>query len=134
MSMDFKQFENLNKQYKDVLKGFNKFIEDFLFEQGMRALRKTKLRTPVDTGALRNAWNLHENVYRRGDELYVVLHNPLNYASFIEYGHTKPGRIGWVDGYFMATVSIQEVQDAIPTRWNKAFKQFIENLKGMEVD
>lgn len=134
MSMDFKQFEDLNKQYKDVLKGFNKFIEDFLFEQGMRALRKTKLRTPVDTGALRNAWNLDENVYRKGNELYVILHNPLNYASFIEYGHTKPGRIGWVDGYFMATVSIQEVQDAIPARWNKAFKQFVENLKGMEAD
>lgn len=134
MGMDYKQFEDLNKQYKDVLKGFNKFIEDFLFEQGMRVLRKTKLRTPVDTGALRNAWNLDENVYRKGNELYVILHNPLNYASFIEYGHTKPGRIGWVDGYFMATVSIQEVQDAIPARWNKAFKQFVENLKGMEAD
>ena len=132
MGMDFKQFESLNNKYRKVLKEFNKFMEDFLFEQGMRALRKTKMRTPVDTGALRNAWTLDENVYKRGNELYVILHNPLNYASFVEYSHTKPSRIGWVDGYFMATVSIQEVQNAIPARWNKVFKDFIENLKGME--
>lgn len=132
MSMDYKQFDDLNKQYKKVLKGFNKFIEDFLFEQGMRALRKTKLRTPVDTGALRNAWTLNDNVYRKGNDLYIIIHNPLNYASFVEYGHTKPGRVGWVDGYFMAKVSIQEVQDALPRRWNAAFLKFVENLTWKE--
>ena len=132
MGMDFSEFDALTKNYKKVLKYFNQFIEDFLFEQGMRALRKTKLRTPVDTGALRNAWTLDENVYRKGNELYIIIHNPLNYASFIEYGHTTPSRIGWVDGYFMATVSIQEVQNAIPARWNKAFVKFIENLNYKE--
>lgn len=132
MGMDYTEFDALTKNYKKFLKNFNKFIEDFLFEQGMRALRKTKLRTPVDTGALRNAWNVDENVYRSGDKLYIILHNPLNYASFVEYGHTKKNRIGWVDGYFMASVSIQEVQDALPKRWNKAFIKFVENLNYKE--
>lgn len=132
MGMDFKEFDTLTKNYKKILKDFNSFIEDFLFEQGMRALRKTKLRTPVDTGALRNAWNLDENVYRKGNELYIIIHNPLNYASFIEYGHTTPSRIGWVNGYFMATVSIQEIQNAMPKRWNTAFAKFVENLNYKE--
>lgn len=129
MALDYKQLESFANDYKKVLKEFNAFIEDFLFEQGMRALRKTKLRTPVDTGALRNGWTIDENVYRKGRDLYVIIHNPINYASFVEYGHTKPGRIGWVDGYFMATVSIQEVQDALPKRWDRQFKDFIENLR-----
>lgn len=128
MGMDFKQFENFKNDYQKILKDFDTFIEDFLFEQAIRALRKTKLRTPVDTGTLRNAWDIDKNVQREGNNLYITLFNPLNYASFVEYGHTKPGRIGWVDGYFMAKVSIQEVQDALPRRWNKAFLEFVENL------
>lgn len=128
MAMDFKQFESLKNNYEKVLKDFNTFIEDFLFEQAMRALRKTKLRTPVDTGALRNAWDIDKNVQREGNTLCIKIFNPLEYASFVEYGHTKRNRIGWVDGFFMAKVSIQEVQDAIPRRWNKEFSKFINNL------
>lgn len=132
MPADYSGLENLKKYYTKVTKDFHKFLEDFLFEQAMRALRKIKLRTPVDTGALRNAWDVEDGVIRRGNDLIVVIKNPLEYASFIEYGHTKSNRIGWVDGYFMATVSIQEVNDAMPKRFNKAFKDFLENLSKRE--
>lgn len=128
MSMNFDGMDNLKNQYIQVQKQFHKFLEDFLFEQAMRALRKIKLRTPVDTGALRNAWTIEDGVIRKGNTLFVVIKNPLNYASFIEYGHTKQNRIGWVDGYFMATISIQEVQDAMPKRFDKAFNDFLSKL------
>lgn len=127
MSVDYGGLENLKKRYEQAQKNFIKFIEDFLFEQGMRALRKTKLRTPVDTGTLRNGWTIDGNVKREGKNFIIYIKNPVEYASFVEYGHTKQNRIGWVDGYFMATVSIQEVQDALPRRWNAAFIKFLEN-------
>lgn len=132
MPADFSQLENLKKYYARVAKEFNQFLEDFLFEQAMRALRKIKLRTPVDTGALRNAWTVESGVVKKGNTLIVVIKNPLEYASFIEYGHTKQNRIGWVDGYFMATISIQEVQDAMPKRFDKAFKDFLSRLANKE--
>lgn len=132
MSMDYKSFEELTKKYNKILKEFDVFISDFLFAQAVEALKKTKRATPVDTGALKGAWNLEEDVYRNGNEIYVVMYNPLEYASFIEYGHTKRGRIGWVDGYFMAKMSIQELQDKLPRRWNAAFLKFVENLTWKE--
>ena len=128
MPMNFENLEGLKKQYIQIQKDFQKFLEDFLFEQAMRALRKIKLRTPVDTGALRNAWNIENNVVKKGNNFIVVIKNPLDYASFIEYGHTKANRIGWVDGYFMATISIQEVQDALPRRFDKAFNEFLAKI------
>ena len=128
MPMNFDGMDDLKNEFRQIEKDFHKFLEDFLFEQAMRALRKIKLRTPVDTGALRNAWTIENGVVRKGNTLIVVIKNPLEYASFIEYGHTKQNRIGWVDGYFMATISIQEIQDAMPRRFDKAFKDFLSNL------
>ena len=132
MPADFGELEGLKNQYIAVQKDFRQFLEDFLYEQAMRALRKIKLRTPVDTGALRNAWTIENGVIKKGNNFIVVIENPLEYASFIEYGHTKQNRIGWVDGYFMATVSIQEVQDALPKRFDKAFKEFLLKLNKKE--
>ena len=132
MPADYSGMDDLKKYYMKVSKDFHKFLEDFLFEQAMRALRKIKLRTPVDTGALRNAWTVENGVVRKGNTLIVVIKNPLEYASFIEYGHTKQNRIGWVDGYFMATVSIQEVQDALPRRFDKAFNDFLLKVNKKE--
>ncbi len=132
MPMDFGGMEDLKQQYIQIQKDFHNFLEDFLFEQAMRALRKIKLRTPVDTGALRNAWNIENGVIKKGNNFIVVIKNPLEYASFIEYGHTTATRMGWVDGYFMATVSIQEVQDALPRRFDKAFNEFLIKLSKKE--
>lgn len=91
MGIDFSEFEQLIENFEDVRKAHEQFIRNFLTEMGLRALTKTKKLTPVDTGDLRNRWELSQ-VYRRGDELYVVLFNPLEYASFVEDGHKQHKR------------------------------------------
>ena len=58
---------------------------------GMRAMAQTKALTPVDTGNLRNRWELSQ-VMRRGDELWIVLFNPVLYASHVEDGHKQHRR------------------------------------------
>lgn len=55
----------------------------------MRCMLKTKMRTPVDTGLLRNSWQL-SNVFKKSNsEYYIVLFNPVLYASYVEYGHRQ---------------------------------------------
>ena len=91
MAFDSRQFEELLGNFKEVQKQHEVFIRNFLTEMGMRALANTKKLTPVDTGNLRNRWELSQ-VFRRGDELYVVLFNPVEYASHVEDGHMQRKR------------------------------------------
>lgn len=61
--------------------------------------------------------------------LYIV--NPQEYASEVEYGHrilsgTGPDKVevGWKDGYFMLTTSIDYVQRQMPARFKREFQEF----------
>ena len=91
MSMDFREFQDLLDSFKEVQKQYEAFLRKFLTEMGMRALAQTKKLTPVDTGNLRNRWELSQ-VYRKDDSLYIVLFNPVEYASFVEDGHMQRRR------------------------------------------
>lgn len=75
-------------------------------------------------GDLRDAWVVSD-VSKHGDTYGITVLNPLEYASYVEYGHRQtPGRyvgaIGkrlkasWVKGRFMLTISEQEVKDSTP--------------------
>lgn len=91
MGVDYSGMQDLLDNFKEVQKQHEVFIRNFLTEMGMRALANTKKLTPVDTGNLRNRWELSQ-VFRRGDELYVVLFNPVEYASHVEDGHMQRKR------------------------------------------
>ena len=91
MAIDYNELQNLLNNFKTLQKNHEKFIREFLTEMGMRALAQTKKLTPVDTGNLRNRWELSQ-VYRKDDELYIVLFNPVEYASHVEDGHMQRRR------------------------------------------
>lgn len=151
MSMDYRQFQDLLDSFKEVQKQHEAFLRKFLTEMGMRALAQTKKLTPVDTGNLRNRWELSQ-VYRKGDSLYIVLFNPVEYASFVEDGHMQRARFvpgsflggkfeyiegypmgmvlsnKWIPGHHMARISISKIEREIPKRYEKALKQFMKGL------
>lgn len=122
---DFSELEQFFKNFNDAHKDFDAFLRDFLLEQGLRVIAKTKPRTPVDTGALRNMWSVGE-VRATGQYLEVELINNAEYASFVEYGHRLVNG-AWQDGRFMLTISMDEVQRQMPARFNKAFKQYLQS-------
>lgn len=97
MGMDYDEFEALLNGFKDLQKTHEKFIRNFITEMGMRTMAQTKAGTPVDTGALRNAWEL-SGVIRKGDELMIIIFNPMLYASHVEDGHRQKRR--FVPGYW----------------------------------
>ncbi|WP_338854783.1 HK97 gp10 family phage protein [Clostridium perfringens] len=127
MGADFNELENYVKNFRKMSIEFNKFLFDFLTKNALEALAKTKKRTPVDTGELRRNWEI-TRVVKRGDELLVYLYNGKDYASYVEEGHATRNREGWVEGYYMATISIEEVERNIPKRFDREFIRFMAEL------
>lgn len=124
--VDFSDLEELENALIISEKEFDDFLRDFLIEMANRVIAKTKPRTPYDTGALRNAWQLGD-ISGNGKEISVEILNGMEYATEIEYGHriVRGGvEVGWYEGRFMLKISIDEVDAQMPARYDKAFKLF----------
>ena len=151
-NFDFSQFEKYVKSFESMTREFDTFLRNFMLQQAQRCIRNAKLKTPVDTGALRASWGIgNQNLVFKsnidaegnynvsldaenstvadisvvGDNFEVTIWNGMEYASYVEYGHSTPGG-GWVQGQFMLTISIAEVERAMPSRFQKEFKRFLK--------
>ena len=74
MAMIHKEFDAMFNEVKNFQKQHETFIRQFLLEMGMRALRKTKPRTPVDTGT-----------FVIIDSKSIDVNNPKELLSFIVF-------------------------------------------------
>ncbi len=141
-SFDFNSFEKWSKQIDKAIAddAAKKLTEQVLLELANRVLRRTKQKTPVDKGTLRDNWFIGEAV-RHGDYLEVEIYNPTEYAEYVEYGHRQEvGRyvpaIGkrlkqsFVPGQYMLTLSIKEVEALAPALIGKRSDEFMRRLLG----
>jgi hypothetical protein len=150
MPFDYREFKKLTENLDKLSLIIDDEIEKFFYEMALKALARTKKRTTVLTGDLRKQWTLSE-IKKDGNNLSIILSNPLEYASWVEFGHrvkkhfvsgewqgnkfvynpdsdtgTMMGmKTSWVEGKFMATISLKEIQELIPTEWDKRFKKLI---------
>ena len=143
-NVDYKQFEQfakkLEKQLSDEKR--EKFMEDCCKEIAARLLSRVIKRTPTVEGTLKRGWsvdgNKNINVGKRDGEYRCAIYNPVQYSSFVEFGHRRvPGvyipslgkstTAGWTDGKFMLTISEKEVQSLAPALLEK---RLMELLKG----
>ncbi len=131
-TVDFHDFDVLRNSFKHLQGDFDQFLKDFLVEMAERIIAKTKPKTPKVTGALRNAWQLG-NVTGSGKEISVEILNPMEYATEIEYGHRivvgtgeNKREVGWYNGRFMLTASIDLIQKQMPLRFDRQFREFLK--------
>jgi hypothetical protein len=129
-TVDFSEFDKLKNSYESLAKDFDRFLKDFLIEMAERIIAKTKPKTPVDTGTLKNAWQLGK-ITGSGKEITIEILNPMEYATDIEYGHRivsgsgeNKKEIGWYNGHFMLKTSIDEIERQMPLRFEREFKAF----------
>lgn len=92
-------------------------------------------------GTLRRGWTAGQNqsgakyaqslkVHHYGNHYVIEIVNPVEYASYVEFGHRTRNHTGWVEGHFMLTISEQEIQaDAPRVLENKLKKKLKECLK-----
>lgn len=137
---DYKQLKRVQEKLQRLAEtDFDRVCRELSQELAQRLLAKTIRRTPVgikpgyataetlDTywsgyvgGRLRRGWTVG-GVVKNGSTYEVEIINPVEYASYVEYGHRqRPGRyvpqIGktlkraWVPGRFMLTISERELE------------------------
>lgn len=126
-SVEFEQLENYYDEVVKATNDFDDFLKDFLIEMANRLIAETKKRTPVITGDLRRSWILGD-IIGSGKNISVEIKNGMEYATEVEYGHrlVKNGmEIGWVDGRFMLTISIDRIRKQILLRYKIQFEQFL---------
>lgn len=134
-TFNFQDFEKI----KDNLEKLNQeqvdlFIDACAKELAARLLAKVIKRTPVGDypnssgkkgGTLRRGWTGGKNssavayadsltIHHFGDAYVIEIINPVEYASYVEFGHRAANHKGWVNGRFMLTISEQEIQQAAP--------------------
>lgn len=61
-----------------------------------------------------------------GNVLTIEIVNPVEYASYVEYGHRTANHKGWVQGKFMLTVSEQEIQQIAPKVLEQKLQKLLE--------
>ncbi len=141
-NVDFRELQEFRRKMEASLNDdqINDFIESCAKELAARLLAKVIKRTPVGQypastgkkgGTLRRGWtggktqggkayadSLRVNHY--GNTYVIEVVNPVEYASYVEFGHRTRNHEGWVEGKFMLTISEQEVQgDATKILENK---------------
>lgn len=83
---------------------------------------------------MRRSWTA--SIRRTGSSYVIEVNNPVEYASYVEYGHRQtPGRyvpaIGkqlkkaWVPGQFMMTISVRELEEQAPAMLERKLTELI---------
>ena len=151
-NVNFRDLDNFRNNLERTLGGdqVDLFIESCAKELAARLLAKVIKRTPVGQyskssgkkgGTLRRGWTNGKNqdasayasslqVNRTGDLYVIEIINPVEYASYVEFGHRTRDHEGWVEGKFMLTISEQEIEaDAPRILENKLKKKLGECFK-----
>ncbi len=136
------------KKFRDELNELqnpDKFVEACAKELAARLLRLVVKRTPMGEypkssgkkgGTLRRGWtggkrssaqNYADSltVHHFGDTYIIEIVNPVEYASYVEYGHRTANHKGWVKGKFMMTISEQELEKIAPKVLENKIKKYL---------
>lgn len=130
-----KKIEKLNNQQKE------EFLEACCKELAARLLAKVIKRTPADSGTLRRGWTGGRkqnasayadsiSVEKIGNKYHIDITNPVEYASYVEYGHRTRNYKGWVEGHYMLTISEAELNSMSDAILQKKLNKFMKDVFG----
>lgn len=142
--VDLREFKQLQDKISKMDNEFENFLKEYMVEMAERVIAKTKPRTPVGTpestgipnyvgGTLRRNWQLGK-IIAEGKKISVEILNPTEYATEVEYGHRIMGgaghsiEVGWKDGRFMLTTSVNEIRAQMPLRYAQKLKTYCDRL------
>jgi hypothetical protein len=146
--LDYKELVKLKEQimlFGDPTQ-MDKFFESCAKELAARLLAKVIKRTPVGQydegsgkvgGTLRRGWTAGQdsnattyakslNVTKTGNDYVIEIINPVEYASYVEFGHRTRNHKGWVEGHFMLTISEEEIRNSAPRILEKKLKNYLK--------
>lgn len=87
-------------------------------------------------GTLRRGWTTGNDNLRQalnnlqatksGGVYTIEITNPVEYASYVEYGHRAANHKGWVQGHLMMTISENEIRRIAPQLLEKRLTEFLK--------
>lgn len=147
MGADVTQLKDFEKKLAKLSKDLkDEYFEKCAKELAARLLAKVIKRTPVGVyppssgkvgGTLRRGWTngasgadyaAQLNVVKNGNTYTIEIVNPVEYASYVEYGHRTANHEGWVEGQFFLTISEQEIQRIAPKLLAKRLDEMMEEM------
>lgn len=130
---DFKELEELQKKIDKTQKSMDSVMEACAKELAARLLASVTRNTPTGIypsgsgkvgGTLKRGWTVGQ-VEKVGNKYQVEIKNPIEYASYVEFGHRTRNHKGWVEGKFMLTISEQEIQSIAPRILENKIKKLL---------
>ena len=65
-------------------------------------------------------------VNKVGTDYVIEIVNPVEYASYVEFGHRTANHKGWVEGQFMLTISEDEIRRSAPRILEKKLEKYLK--------
>lgn len=148
VKLDYGELQKLKEQI--MLFGDPTQIDLFMTscakELAARLLSKVIKRTPVGQypagsgktgGTLRRGWTGGQGgnaaayansmkVNKVGSDYVIEIINPVEYASYVEFGHRTRDHTGWVEGKFMLTISEDEIRRSAPSILQKKLEKYLK--------
>lgn len=124
------------------------FCEECCKELAARLLALVIPATPVGQypkssgkkgGTLRRGWGAKSaaeakayaeslNVTKTAGVYTIEIVNPIEYASYVEYGHRTPNHTGWVEGRYMLTVSEEKLKSITPALLERKLNAYLKEI------
>ena len=150
--LDYDELKKLKEQimlFGDPTKT-DEFLTSCAKELAARLLAKVIKRTPVGQypqesgkkgGTLRRGWTTESTgnsshdiqaaissmtVTKVGNDYVIEIINPVEYASYVEFGHRTRNHKGWVEGKFMLTISEDEIKKSAPRILENKLKKYLK--------
>ena len=117
--MEIQGLNNFIKTLNNATNNFDKEASKRLNNISQKLIAKVKLKTPVDSGVLRRSWRS-----KKDGDLARIVYNNVKYGPHVEYGHRTRGGKSFVDGRYMLTKSVKEIEDTLTSE----FSIMIDNL------
>lgn len=152
---DYSEFLDFANKFHHSLQEQN-FIIDVMNKLGNVMLRNVKANTPVGQydgtvfftgqgaggryiaafegpgtskqgGTLRRNWEL-VSAEKKGDTYEVGIRNNTEYASWVEHGHRKSDRSGWVEGQFFMRITMEELESQLPKIVGPLYRDYLKSF------
>lgn len=153
-SFNYSNMRRLQKELEKMQQNTDQFLEECAKELAAKLLQKVIKKTPVgdyskeiegminrEGGTLQHGWTGNQKisaqayiesvpVHHFGGNYVIELINPVEYASYVEYGHRTSNHRGWVPGRFMMTISEQEIKELAPQILETKIQKFMGDAFG----
>ena len=120
--MEIQGLNDFTRTLNNASNDFDEEASKTLNKISQKLIAKVKLKTPVaekNGGTLRRSWRS-----KKDGDLARIVYNNVKYGPMVEYGHRTRGGKSFVEGRYMLTKSVKEIEDTLTSE----FSIMIENL------